>query len=296
MKKFLIYFFVSIIILFSSLIFFLSYYGYQTDRFNKIIQSEIKNSKKGINLAFDEISILLDIKNLTLFVKFINPEVEYNSLKIPLEILRANISILSLIKNEISIKNVNAETKFLEIDLIKNYVSQIKIDKVYKNYIKEIDTSKIKLKSGFSFDNAFSVKDFTLNGIVKDTNIGSNTKYKLSDLNLNFLYKNEIIKIYNLFAKSDYINIENGKIDILNNKGTTNLKLNSKIIFQSNQETLPIINKKFNKGDTFTIKSDLSIKKNKKIHIQKLIFSNDNNEVVLKNFILNKNLEILDFK
>ena len=296
MKKFLIYFFVSIIILFSSLIVFLSFYGYQTDRFNKIIQSEINNSKKGINLEFDEISILLDIKNLTLFVKFINPEVQYNSIKIPLEVLRANISILSLIKNEISIKNVNAETKFFEIDLIKNYVSQIKIDKIYKNYIKEIDTSKIKLKSGFSLDNAFSVKDFTLNGIVKDTNIGSNTKYKLSNLNLNFLYKDEIIKIYNLSAKFDYINIENGKIDILNNKGTTNLKLNSKIIFQSNQETLPIINKKFNKGDTFTIKSDLSIKKNKNILIQKLIFSNDNNEVVLNNFILNKNLEILDFK
>ena len=97
MRKFLIYFFVSIIILFTSLIFFLSYYGYQTDRFNKIIQSEINKSKKGINLEFDEISILLDVKNLTLFVKFINPEVKYNSTKIPLEVLRTNISILSII-------------------------------------------------------------------------------------------------------------------------------------------------------------------------------------------------------
>ena len=86
MKKFLIFLFVSIVILFSSLIAFLSFYGYQTDRFNKIIQSEINNGKKEINLEFDEISILLDIKKLTLFVKFINPEVEYNSLKIPLEI------------------------------------------------------------------------------------------------------------------------------------------------------------------------------------------------------------------
>ena len=64
MRKFLIYFFVSIIIFFSSSIVFLSFYGYQTDRFNKIIQSEINNSKTGINLEFDEISILLDIKNL----------------------------------------------------------------------------------------------------------------------------------------------------------------------------------------------------------------------------------------
>ena len=62
MKKFLISLFVSILILISSSIVFLSYYGYQTDRFNKIVQSEINDSKKGINLEFDEISILLDIK------------------------------------------------------------------------------------------------------------------------------------------------------------------------------------------------------------------------------------------
>ena len=129
MKKFIISLFVSILILISSFIVFLSYYGYQTDRFNKIVQSEINDSKKGINLEFDEISILLDIKKLTLFVKFINPKVQYNSIKIPLEVLRANISVLSLIKNEISIKNINAETKFFEIDLIKTYISKIKIDK-----------------------------------------------------------------------------------------------------------------------------------------------------------------------
>ena len=80
-------------------------------------------------------------------------------------------------------------------------------------------------------------------------------------MKLNFLYKNEIIKIYNLFAKYDNINIENGKIDIFNNKRTTNLKLNSKIIFQNDQEKIPIINKKFNKGDTFLLKVIFNQKK-----------------------------------
>ena len=296
MKKFLISLFVSILILISSSIVFLSYYGYQTDRFNKIVQSEINDSKKGINLEFDEISILLDIKKLTLFVKFINPKVQYNSIKIPLEVLRANISILSLIKNEISIKNVNAETKFFEIDLIKTYISQIKIDKEYKNFIKKFKTSKIKLKSDFTFGNNYSIKDFVLNGIVKDTNVGLNSKYQLTNLNLNFLYKKEIIKIYDIHAKSADINIENGAIDIFNDKGKTNLKLNTKIIFQKNNETLPILNKKFKKGENFTIKGDLLIKKNKNILIQKLIFFNDNNKFVLNNFIFNNNLEILDFK
>ena len=62
MKKFLISLFAIILILFSSLIVFLSFYGYQTDRFNKIIQSEIINNKKEVNLEFDEISIFLNIK------------------------------------------------------------------------------------------------------------------------------------------------------------------------------------------------------------------------------------------
>ena len=53
-------------------IFYLSFFGFETDKFNKIIKSKINESNNNVTLDFEKISILLDIKKLTLFVKFLN--------------------------------------------------------------------------------------------------------------------------------------------------------------------------------------------------------------------------------
>ena len=63
---------------------YLSFFGHETDRFNKIIKSEVKKSNNNIDLDFEKISILLDIKKLVLFVKFINPNLNYSQTSIPL--------------------------------------------------------------------------------------------------------------------------------------------------------------------------------------------------------------------
>ena len=79
----------------------------------KLFKTEIKKNQKIINLDFDEISILLDIKKINLLVKFINPKVEYKSIEIPIKSLKANIDLVILIKNEISIKNVKLKQNYL---------------------------------------------------------------------------------------------------------------------------------------------------------------------------------------
>ena len=95
MKKLFLSIFLLLLLSFVFLISYLSFYGYETDRFNNIIKSEIKKNEKNIDLDFKKISILLDIKKLTLFIKFIDPEVEYQSAKIPLDTLKANIDLVS---------------------------------------------------------------------------------------------------------------------------------------------------------------------------------------------------------
>ena len=57
--------------------FYLSFFGFETDKFNKIIKSKVEESNNNITLDFEKISILLDIKKFVLFVKFINPDINY---------------------------------------------------------------------------------------------------------------------------------------------------------------------------------------------------------------------------
>ena len=87
-------------------IFYLSFFGYETDRFNKIIQSEIKKSNNNVNLNFKKVSILLDIKKLILFVKFIQPNLEYHQTSIPLRSLRTDIDLEFLTEKKLDINKV----------------------------------------------------------------------------------------------------------------------------------------------------------------------------------------------
>ena len=77
MKKAIFSTFLFILFISSLSIIYLSFFGYETDRFNKIIKSQIKESNKDLSLNFEKISFLLDIKKLVLYVKFINPNLYY---------------------------------------------------------------------------------------------------------------------------------------------------------------------------------------------------------------------------
>ena len=62
MKKFILSIFLILVISLAGLVSYLSFYGYETDRFNSIIKSEIQKSKKNIDLDFEKVSILLDVR------------------------------------------------------------------------------------------------------------------------------------------------------------------------------------------------------------------------------------------
>ena len=147
MKKFLISLTLLILLTISILIIYLAFYGYQTDRFNKIIKTEIEKNQKIINLDFKKISFLLDIKKINLLVKFIDPKIEYKSIDIPIKSLKANLDLVLLIKNEVGIKNVELETNYIDIDLLKPQMLNLLENKLIKSNLKKLERAKVKLKS-----------------------------------------------------------------------------------------------------------------------------------------------------
>ena len=255
MKKFFLSIFLLLLVSFVFLISYLSFYGYETDRFNNIIKSEIKKNEKNIDLDFKKISILLDIKKLTLFIKFIDPEVEYQSAKIPLDTLRANIDLVSTLKKEVGIKKIIVETKYLNLDSIKLVANKLKLDQFNQNSLNKIKKSKVKINSEFTFDKNYKLADdFVLNGIVKDTEFIHNNNHKISELNFRFSYFNKQLKIKNLSSKYNAISIKNGKIEFYKSKGAISFKAESKIILQGDKVGLSIINKSTKVGESFHYK------------------------------------------
>ena len=297
MKKFFLSIFLLLLLSFVFLISYLSFYGYETDRFNNIIKSEIKKNEKNIDLDFKKISILLDIKKLTLFIKFIDPEVEYQSAKIPLDTLRANIDLVSTLKKEVGIKKIIVETKYLNLDSIKLVANKLKLDQFNQSSLNKIKKLKVKINSEFTFDENYKLADdFVLNGIVKDTKFIHNNNHKISELNFRFSYLNKQLKIKNLSSKYNAISIKNGKIEFYKLKGAISFKAESKIILQSNKVGLSIINKSTKVGESFSLQTDLSFRDNKNILIKNLTLQNEDNFFKIDDMVINKAYNLVDFK
>ena len=297
MKKFFLSIFLLLLVSFVFLISYLSFYGYETDRFNNIIKSEIKKNEKNIDLDFKKISILLDIKKLTLFIKFIDPEVEYQSAKIPLDTLRANIDLVSTLKKKVGIKMIIVETKYLNLDSIKLVANKLKLDQFNQSSLNKIKKLKVKINSEFTFDENYKLADdFVLNGIVKDTKFIHNNYHKISELNFRFSYFNKQLKIKNLSSKYNAISIKNGKIEFYKSKGAISFKAESKIILQSNKVGLSIINKTTKVGESFSLQTDLSFRENKNILIKNLTLQNEDNFFEIDDMVLNKTYNLVDFK
>jgi len=297
MKKFILSIFLILVISLTGLVFYLSFYGYETDKFNSIIKSEIQKSKKNIDLDFEKASILLDIRKLTLFTKFINPELEYQSVTIPLEKLRANIDLISVLKNEIGIKKIIIETKYLDFHSIKPAILQLNLGQFDKGNFSKIKQSKIKINSEFGFDENYELSDnFVLTGIVKDTELVHSDDHKISSSSLHFSYNDKQLKVKNLSSKYNDIVINNGKIEFYEIKDVVSFKIDTKISFQNSKRAIPIINKSFNKGETFSLNADLSFKKNKNILIKKLVLKNEDNLIEIDHLTLNRDYNLSNFK
>ena len=168
--------------------FYLSFFGFETDKFNKIIKSKINESNNNVTLDFEKISILLDIKKLTLFVKFLNPNLNYDQTVIPLKSLRTNVDLDFLNQKKIIIKEVIVSTKYLDFKNIKPILIKTGLK---ENNFKNIKKARFQIQDlKLEFDENFKLKkDLNVKGDIKTANIKISEKYEIKNLIGNFLYK-----------------------------------------------------------------------------------------------------------
>ena len=82
-----------------SLTIVLSTIGLETNRFNNLISKKINQSNSNIELKLTTIKFKLDIKEISLFLETINPEINYRKTAIPAESIKAYIDFASVIKS-----------------------------------------------------------------------------------------------------------------------------------------------------------------------------------------------------
>ena len=176
---------------------YLTFFGYETDRFNKIIKSEIKKSNKLIDLNFKKISILLDLKKLVLYVKFSEPIIVYEQTSIPLKSLRTDVDLEFLTKKKVVVKKILLSTEYLDFNKIKTLINKTKLK---KEDFKDINSAEFKVKDlELEFDENLKLrKDLVVKGDIKSANIKISDQYILKNLSANFLYEKNSLYLQDL--------------------------------------------------------------------------------------------------
>ena len=281
-----------IIFLIISFCIYLSVYGINTDKLNRIINEKISQRDSDLDIKLNKIKIFLDIGSFKLEAKTKNPIIFYKKNKIELQSISTALPLLSIFTQEAKIENLKFITKKNKVkDLIefgRGFQNTPQLF-ILKKMVKSGDIS-LEAKINFSEDGSIS-KDYVIDGDLENVKLRLLNKDIIENIKFGFILKDKDYVIYNASSlyqdikfKSDEIRIKekhstflfNGNIST--SKNDLNLKAiskifqldlgsieNDKIIFSSNNKFSFKLSKKFKFSN---------INANSKFNIESLEYSN----------------------
>ena len=303
MKKNLLKYIFVIISILSLLIVYLSIFGLETDRLNSLIKNKINQFDKNIEVELKKIRLTLNPLNFKVNAKTISPNVFYKKKIVQLEYIQTQISLISLIKNQIVSSKLKISTKSISL---KDLIAFARVvSKKSELFILEtaIKNGQVVVDVELNFDETGKIKnDYEIKAILKDGKLKLLNNFNFEKINFLLNINNKIfdLKSVNFVKNNSKFSSENIKITkdkknffiegniknedtILNNEllEFLNIDLQSKGFFNTN----------FNSNSRFSFSID------KKFKVTNLVLDSNiqvnESEYKIPNF-LNNYLEIKD--
>ena len=303
MKKNLLKYIFVIISFLSLLIVYLSIFGLETDRLNSLIKNKINQFDKNIEVELKKIRLTLNPLNFKVNAKTISPNVFYKKKIIKLEYIQTQISLISLIKNQIVSSKLKISTKPISL---KDLIAFARVvSKKSELFILEtaIKNGQVVVNVELNFDETGKIKnDYEIKAILKDGKLKLLNNFNFEKINFLLNINNKIfdLKSVNFVKNNSKFSSENIKItkDKKDFFIEGNIKNEDTIL---NNELLKFLNIDFqSKGffnTNFNSNSRFSFSIDKKFKVTNLVLDSNiqvnESEYKIPNF-LNNYLEIKD--
>ena len=230
--------FLSILIL---TIMYLTFVGFNTDKFNNFFSNKIKNENPEISLKFKKIKFYLEPLKLNFIVQTLSPDLSIKNYNVKIQEIYATMSLISFFQKQNSLEKINVKTEDIKIkNLIKilriyrNNFQTIILDKVVKN-------GEIKLNIDLELDKKGKLKDnFNIQGNVEKFEISYLNKVSKINSDFDFVYFNNKTTISNGAIKYEGVKFVTDSIKISKNNNniflvegnlrTNNAEINTKLI------------------------------------------------------------------
>ena len=273
MLKKITYFISLLFIIFLLTIFYLSYFGVYTDKFNDNISNQLKNNYPKLNIKFNKIKLLLNPFNLSLSLQTKNSRIFIEKKEINLNKISTSYNIISFFKKEFGISTLNLKTEKNEI---KNIIKLLRLNKdTPQLYILDntINKGKIFIEAKINFDEKGNIKDdYKISGKINDLYIKLLKKNEIKNINFDFNYYDKNIELNDLIFNYFNLKILSEKILLKKNNKFYEIKgnlKNSKEIIPKEIISLLLKKKIFNKI-ILSSNNDFSFKIDKKYKISDL--------------------------
>ena len=189
------------------IIFYLSYFGIKTDKFNNQITNKVLEINKKIKLDLDSISFLLNPYNFTVNVVTINPKIYLEDNQLEIKSIKTNISLKALIDDQFLIENLQILTKAIKINDVILFVRSFRNSTALSllNRFSKGGSLTADIKLNFD-DNGKLLDDFQINGFIKKSEFNFLNRFNIK--NLNFLFAISKNKYSLTEIKTEFNNIK----------------------------------------------------------------------------------------
>jgi len=279
-KNFLKYIFIIVAVI-SFIIFYLSIFGLETEKFNSQIKNKINQTDKNFEVELKKIRLTLSPLTFKVNAKTIAPKIFYKKKLIQLEYIETQISIISLIKNQIISSKLKLSTRSI---LLKDLVTFFRgITNRPELFILEraVKNGQIIVNLDLNFDETGKIKDdYKIKAILKDGKIGLLKKYNFEKINFSLNIHNNIFNFKDLNFTNSKSLFSSKNIKILQNEkdffieGQINNKdliLNEELLklFKIDIKDIGFLNTNFNSNNKFSFSID------KKFKLKNLVLNSD---------------------
>ncbi len=312
MKKIILSSIFFLLIAIVAMIGYLVLFGYETNKFNSLLENKIKSNLSNVTINIDKIKVKINIKNFNFFITTSEPEIRYHGNKIDIKKVDAFIKLNSFLSGKPNIEKVNVVSNEISIDKTKDIVKYFKPSNYKKFFLNDVEKGKLLFNLDLFLKNN-EIKNFEISGYVKNL-FASVENISVKESSFIYLIKKNSGEIDNLrgflngfqinsgiikFNNTNSLNVEgNLKSNIVLNKLYLSNILKNKI--QQNFEDFQLIGsiqKNFQIQFDQTLKiTNYQLEASGNIKKCEIRLSEPQKYLFLKNYIKKLNIEKSDFK
>ncbi len=232
MKKIFLTFFSLILLVLTFLVTFLSTKGYETNRFNTLISSKVKDSGENLEVSLEKIKVKLNLKKFNIFLNTNNPKIKYYNVDLPINKIDIYFDFLSIFKKEIYVDRANISFNDLDITNVKKLILRTKPSNFKSFVLNNISKGIVKGSIDLNFLENLKLSSYKINGDLRETDVNFFHKVKADNASFNFIADPNLVLFNDISFNLMGVPVSNGSIrvekkDTLLIEGALSTDLNS---------------------------------------------------------------------